>query len=81
MPKVFGGAIQRDVLLAIEADQDVIDLVIEHNEWINKARDLANEKVDWLPTSSDSFAPDTYIGDYNESTEFEAILRAIYRTQ
>lgn len=82
MPKVFGGAIQRDVLIAVGADQDIIQLVIEHNEWINKVRDIANEKVDWMSTSATTLdQPASFVEETRKATEFEAILRQLYRTQ
>jgi hypothetical protein len=82
MSKVFGGAIQRDVLKAVGADEDVIQLVIEHNEWVSKARDMANAKAQWLPRMYETGErPDSFIEDTREATEFEAILRTIYRTQ
>lgn len=82
MSNVFGGAIQRDVLRAVGADADVVQLIVEHNEWINKARDLANEKVAWMsPSSTTLDQPESFIREKTGVTEFEAILRAIYRTQ
>lgn len=82
MPKVFGGAIQRDVLIAAGADQDVIQLIVEHNEWINRVRDMANEKVDWMSNTATTLdQPTSFVEETRKVTEFEAILRQLYRTQ
>lgn len=82
LSNVFGGAIQRDVLIAVEADEDVIQLVIEHNEWVTKIRDLLNEKAEWASRTATTLdQPNSFQKDRNETSEFNAILRAIYRTQ
>lgn len=79
LPNVFGGAIQRDVLIAIDADPDVIQLISERREWDNKIRDLAAEKLGWWTNPFEQ--PESFINEQMEIPEREAILRAIYRTQ
>ena len=79
LPNVFGGAIQRDVLIAIDADPDLIQLIIERREWDNKIREIGAEKLDWW--SSPLEYPESFIKEQMEIPEREAVLRAIYRAQ
>lgn len=73
----FGGSIQRDVLIAIGADEDLIDLISERREWDNKIRDLANEKLGFL--SDPEKYPETFKQDAINIPEREALLRELYR--
>ncbi|MES2625466.1 MAG: hypothetical protein V4628_09315 [Pseudomonadota bacterium] len=80
MANVFGGSIQRDVLIATDADPDVIALIAERREWDNKIRDLLATKVDWVAKPY-SEQPPEFLKEQREIPEREALLRAIYRTQ
>jgi hypothetical protein len=79
MASVFGNSIMRDVLIAVGADQEVIDLIIERREWDNKVRIIAGEKLDWWNDTLDQ--PETFKQDLMTIPEREAILRALLRTQ
>lgn len=80
MANVFGGAIQRDVLIAIDADPDVIQLIVERREWDNTLREVAAKKLDWWFKQFEQ-PPESFVKALREIPEREAILRAIYRTQ
>ncbi len=79
MANVFGNSILRDVLIAVNADQAVIDLIIERREWDDKVRIIAGERLDWWNDALDQ--PETFKDDLMAIPEREAILRALLRTQ